>query len=121
MLIAEQIERANAEREGSGSSEDSPPAEEGLKRDGGSEKVVLSFSTKLTPSTAPSTGLKLNPLKPKTNPLKLAANPLKQANAPSITTPAVGSKRHAPESAIEQLMFEDQERKRRRMDREAVV
>jgi len=121
MLIAEQIERANAEREMSDSPEPAPAVEVGFRREEGSEKVVLSLSAKSAPSDTPSTGLKLNPLKPKTNPLKLIANPLKRTNASPAGAPMTGSKRHAPEGTIEQLMFEDQERKRRRMDREAVV
>ena len=138
MLIAEQIERAQAETEGSGSKEPSPPAELGLKRDDPSEKVVLSLAPKApSPSTAPSGGLKLNALKP-TNPLKLSANPLKTnplkktnvfkqaaASSHSSTSTEVeqtaGKKREAPASAAERLMFEDQERKRRRMERDAVV
>ena len=77
MLIAEQIERA--EVEAGPASNNPPPVEEGLKRDEGTEKIVLSFSAK--PSTtimAPApAAFKLNPLKPKVaiNPLK--TNPLK--------------------------------------------
>ena len=76
MLIAEQIERAEVE---AGPASNPPPVEEGLKRDEGTEKIVLSFSAK--PSTtimAPApAAFKLNPLKPKVaiNPLK--SNPLK--------------------------------------------
>lgn len=127
LLIAEQIERAKVEEEeqgasGSGSSESPPPVEEGLKREEGAEKVVLSLSAKpvVTTATMPSFGLK-----PNTNPLK--ANPLKRPNvlktavsspAPSTSTSS-GTKRPAPlQSAAERLIFEDQERKRRRMERE---
>jgi len=132
MLIAEQIERANAEHGTSDSPEASPPADEGLKRDQGSEKVVLSFSAKSTPSAAPDR-LKLNPLKSKTNPLKAVANPLKAAANPlnrvkpspsgalSIDSSSVGSKRQAPETAVGQFVFEDQGRKRRRMEGETVA
>ena len=136
-LIEEQIERAAAEAGASGSKpEASPPAEElGLKRDDSTEKVVLSFTPKTTASSsssaAPSTGLKLNPLKPAANPLK-ASNPLKrpnvfkQAAATSSTASTstesekvIGKKRDAPMTAAERLIFEEQERKRRRMEREA--
>lgn len=129
LLIAEQIERAKADVEeqgtsGSGSSESPPPIEEGLKREEGSEKVVLSFSSKpIAPiTTASSGGLKLN-----ANPLKAGTNPLKRPNvfktAASNSTPSTstsaGTKRPIlPQSAAERLMFEDQERKRRKMERE---
>ncbi|KAI0647878.1 domain of Kin17 curved DNA-binding protein-domain-containing protein [Trametes meyenii] len=140
-LIEEQIERAAAEVEASGSrTEQSPPTEElGLKRDESTEKVVLSLTPK-TPafsssSGAPS-GIKLNALKPATNPLKanpLKANPLKRPNvfkqaavvSSSPTTMLTetektnGKKREAPMTAAERLIFEEQERKRRRMEREA--
>ncbi|KAI0772247.1 domain of Kin17 curved DNA-binding protein-domain-containing protein [Irpex lacteus] len=137
MLLAEQIERAKAEAggSGSGSSASPPPVEEvALKRDEG-EKVVLSFAPKAPVTAAsttstPSVGLKLNPLKPAINPLKanpLKANPLKRPNVfkqaaaaqsqPSAPEPVAGKKREP--SAAERLMFEDQERKRRRMEREA--
>ncbi|KAG7093810.1 hypothetical protein E1B28_007452 [Marasmius oreades] len=150
MLIAEQIERAAAEAENGASprSSDSPPAEEGLKRDDGSEKVVISFgakptnadntgetssssSTASTPSA--SIGLKMNPLKPKVNPLKSTINPLKAGNplkrtnplkptsAPSASQAEESKKRSAPMTAAEQLILEDQQRKRRRMERESVV
>ncbi|KAK7454498.1 hypothetical protein VKT23_011252 [Stygiomarasmius scandens] len=134
-LIAEQIERANAEAGPSHSSE-SPPAEEGLKRDEG-EKVVLSFSAKPAASgpsessTAAAeskpVGFKMNALKPAANPLK-ASNPLKKPNvfktAASASTSSGDSeskKRPAPMSAAERLILEEQERKRRRMDRESLA
>jgi DNA/RNA-binding protein KIN17 len=117
-LIAEQIERAAQESQAGPSNTPPPETAEGLKRDSQSEKVVLSFSAKPSPaSTAPSAsagGLKLNPLK--ANPLKASStsNPLK-----------AGMKRSAPApaqmSAAERLIVEEQERKRRRMDREGVV
>lgn len=130
MLIAEQIERAAAEVELSGSNDNSSPVEEGLTRDEGVEKVVLSFSAKPTapataataaaaPSSTPSAGFK-NPLK--VNPLK--ANPLKRPNAFKSGSSAGDSekanekKRPAPMTAAERLILEDQERKRRRMDRD---
>lgn len=130
LLIAEQIERARAEEEeqgpsGSGSSESPPPVVEGLKREAGAEKVVLSFSSKpitATTTTAPSVGLKLN-----ANPLKVGPNPLKRPNifktatsnpTRSITTSADMKRPAPPQSAAERLIFEDQERKRRKMERE---
>jgi DNA/RNA-binding protein KIN17 len=127
MLIAEQIERAQAEVGPSGSSESPPPEETELKRDEG-EKVVLSFAPKAvitSPSAAPSVGLKLNTLKPAMNPLKAGANPLKrpnvfkQAATPTSAPIEPGKKVNAPMSAAERLIFEDQERKRRKMEREA--
>jgi len=131
MLIAEQIERAAAEASTSSPST-TPPADEGLKRDETAEKVVLSFSTKpsafkatsITPSNGG--GLKLNPLKSATNPLK--ANPLKRPNvfktggeATSAAQETTEKKRPLPMSAAERLIVEDQERKRRKMDREDLV
>jgi len=78
LLIAEQIERAEIEA-ASSSSSNALPAEEGLKRDEGEEKIVLSLSTKPTATaTAPAPAVfKVNPLKPKAavNPLRF--NPLK--------------------------------------------
>jgi len=134
LLIAEQIERAAAETEQNkdSSSESPPPVDEGLKRDEGAEKVVLSFTPKVTPtiSLASSSakistgGLKLNPLKAGTNPLK-RPNVFKQASAaPSSSTPSeiAGKKRDASTmSAAGRLISEDQERKRRRMEREVAV
>jgi len=127
MLIAEQIERAAADAEVP-SSKDSPPVEEGLKRDEATEKVVLSFDTKLAASTTPSSstppvGFK-NPLKLNANPLK--ANPLKRPNVFKSAIPNTDAekvnekKRAAPMTAAERLIIEEQERKRRRMDRESV-
>ena len=122
-LIAEQISRAAEEDDSKTSDSSTPPVEEGLKRDETSEKVVLSFSAK--PVAAPaviSTGLKINPLKAVVNPLK--ANPLKRPNvfkssAPSTSESGVNEKkRPAPMSAAERLIIEEQERKRRRMDRD---
>ena len=123
LLIAEQIERAKAEDGEDSDSSGSPPVEEGLKREEGVEKVVLSFSAKpVTPTMkASSGGLTLKP-----NPLKAGANPLKRPNVfktaasnPTPSTSTSGTKRPAPQSAAERLMFEDQERKRRKMEREA--
>jgi len=134
MLIAEQIERAAAEVSTSTpSSSTTPPAEEGLKRDETTEKVVLSFSAAKpsAPTAATSAnggGLKLNPLKPSANPLK--ANPLKRPNvfktggsaaSSAATQDVTEKKRPLPMSAAERLIVEDQERKRRKMDREGLV
>jgi DNA/RNA-binding protein KIN17 len=120
MLIAEQIERAAAEEPESESV--TPPADEGLKREEGGEKVVLSLSAKPAaskPAAAAPVSLKLgaNPLK--ANPLK-RPNPLK-ASAASGTSQEAGAKRPASAamSAAEKLILEDQERKRRRMERES--
>lgn len=131
-LIEEQIQRANADA-GPSNHKDSPEvAEEGLKRDEGTEKVVLSLSAKpvaisTTPS-APAIGLKLNPLKA-ANPLK--ANPLKRPNVFKSATPSSSSSTPAPESdkkrnfatmsAAERLIIEDQERKRRKMERDGTA
>jgi len=127
LLIAEQIEKAQAEAQSSSSTE-SPPAEEGLKREQ-ETKVVLSLTSKTATaaelsSPAPPLSLK-NPLKVGANPLK--ANPLKRTNplkAASTSAEAAEraneKKRAAPMSAAERLIIEDQERKRRRMDRESV-
>jgi DNA/RNA-binding protein KIN17 len=129
-LISEQIERARAET-GDDGEDDSPPAEEqGLKRDEG-EKVVLSFglkpatapaeSTANTPVSAPS-GLKFNALKPATgNPLK-RPNVFKSAAASSSASKDSADReasRKRELSAAEKVMLEDQERKRRRLEREA--
>ncbi|KIM81048.1 hypothetical protein PILCRDRAFT_821886 [Piloderma croceum F 1598] len=130
MLIAEQIERAAAEVSTTPSSSTTPPAEEGLKRDETTERVVLSFSTKPSVPAAVSTtlsnggGLKLNPLKPAANPLK--ANPLKRPNvfksaSSSAPQEVNDKKRPLPMSAAERLIMEEQERKRRRMDREGLA
>jgi DNA/RNA-binding protein KIN17 len=129
-LISEQIERAKAE---AGDEEDNAPAAEKLelKRDDGTEKVVLSLSMKSTPSlgtnptpstssSATAVGLKLNPLKPAANPLK-RPNVFKAAAAPPVTkdkeSDSVQSKKREL-SAAEKLMQEDQERKRRKLEKE---
>ncbi|KAF9070134.1 domain of Kin17 curved DNA-binding protein-domain-containing protein [Rhodocollybia butyracea] len=123
-LIAEQIERAAAEAQQAGTSRiETPPEEQGLKRDESAEKVVLSLSAKPaeTVQTA-SLPLKLNAFK--SNPLKPGSNPLKRPNV--LKTAAASSedkeskKRALPMSAAERLIAEEQERKRRRMDREAM-
>lgn len=130
MLIAEQIERAAAATSDPNKSDSSLPAPEGLKRSDGVEKVVLSLSAKppasesQAPLDRPALGVgafKMNPLKaPSTNPLK-RANVFKSSALNSITGPAVsndkGKKR--PMSAAESLIYEEQEGKRRRMERES--
>lgn len=146
LLIQEQIERAEAEKEAKGEEgsgvegDDKPAIEEGLKRDEG-EKLVLSFSAKpaassssntLPNSTTPAatavapTGFKFNALKP------AAANPLKRPNVFKMAAAGkadksqekepeklAGKKRDAPMTAAQQLILEDQERKRRKMERES--
>ncbi|KAF8157926.1 zinc finger protein RTS2 [Crassisporium funariophilum] len=125
--IAEQIERAAAGVDNEAGPSTTPPIEEGLKRDENAEKVVLSFSAKPAPSAALPvvTGFKMNALKPTVNPLK--ANPLKRPNVFKSSAPAASEsvdkaandkKRPAPMSAAERLILEEQERKRRRMDRD---
>ncbi|KAF8816568.1 zinc finger protein RTS2 [Phlegmacium glaucopus] len=127
-LITEQIARAAVDND-SETSSSTPPAEEGLKRDETSEKVVLSFTAKPAAGSesAPvlSTGMKINPLKAVINPLK--ANPLKRPNVFKSSAPTTSDggdktvnekKRSAPMSAAERLIIEEQERKRRRMDRD---
>lgn len=145
MLIAEQIERAaeQAESKDVSTDTDRPSMEEGLKRDDSQEKVVLSFSFKApSPDSQPDmksdsttqaaqsigSGFKLNPLKAKIP----AANPLKRPNVFKLAAKSSSSKvedfdstissskkRDAPVSAAERLIFEDQERKRRRTERDA--
>lgn len=139
ILIAEQIERATAE--GDGQDEEAEKVkgiEEGLKRDEKTEKVVLSLSLKpsassstseSTPAAAP---LKINPLKgPSVNPLKgPTSNPLKRPNVFKSSPLASGSSskskedakdnsKKRPLSALESIILEDKERKRRKMERES--
>lgn len=129
LLIAEQIERAKAEESSAGPSKDSsePPVEEGLKRDEGAEKVVLSFSAKPAPApvaAAPSLSFKANPLKLAANPLKTnllkRPNVFKAAASSSSSAPDNDKKRPASSmmTAAERLIIEDQERKRRRMEKD---
>jgi len=130
LLIAEQIERAEREArdKGEGPSavgaveDEEKKREEGLQREEGEKKVVLSFSAQpsvVSSSTTPSGGLKLNPLKPAANPLK-RTNPLKQAlSGSSATDKSSGKRKATPLTAAEKLILEDQERKRRRMGRES--
>lgn len=128
LLIAEQIERAKQEAGPSSGSTSPPPEERALQRDDGAEKVVLSFAMKPTApaesTPAPATGgLKLNPLKPGVNPLK-RPNVFK-TSAASTSKPsdhADSKKRPASAmSAAERLILEEQERKRRRMERDGVI
>jgi DNA/RNA-binding protein KIN17 len=135
LLIAEQIERAEREAQdkgegtsGAGAAEGDKKREEGLLR-GEGDKVVLSLSAKpvvVASSTTPSEGFKLNPLKPVVNPLKAnplkRPNPLKQASTSSGAADKLGGKRkETPLSAAEKLILEEQERKRRRMEREGTT
>ncbi|KAG6813014.1 hypothetical protein H0H92_014752 [Tricholoma furcatifolium] len=128
LLIAEQIERAAVEAKESPETQETTTVEEGLKREDGTEKVVLSLSaakpaasTSAPANTAPSSGFKFT-----ANPLK--ANPLKRPNvfktasssANNDTEKTNDKKRPAPMSAAERLIVEEQDRKRRRMEREAV-
>ncbi|KAI0252141.1 domain of Kin17 curved DNA-binding protein-domain-containing protein [Lactifluus subvellereus] len=133
LLIAEQIERAEREAEDKGEGTSAAGAtgeekkrEEGLLREEGDKKVVLSLSAKpavATSSTTSSEAFKLNPLKPIVNPLKAnplkRPNPLKQVSASSSAGDKLGGKRkETPLSAAEKLILEEQERKRRRLERE---
>ena len=133
MHISEQIERAAAEAEKDEPSSSGTPPREGLKRDEGAEKVVLSFTPKPKPETeastsAPAGGLKLSGMKPGINPLKRPnvfkmvasskGTPLAEESAK--TSEKSDKKRPAPMSMAEKLIVEDQERKRRRMDRDGV-
>jgi DNA/RNA-binding protein KIN17 len=132
-LISEQIERAKAENGDDVDDNEPSPEDHELKREDGAEKVVLSFSMKPTTASGPSSsssisvvspapvgGLKLNPLKAGTNPLK-RPNVFKMAATSSSkdkdSDPASSRKREL--TAAEKLMIEDQERKRRRMERDA--
>ncbi|KIJ55403.1 hypothetical protein M422DRAFT_220080 [Sphaerobolus stellatus SS14] len=146
ILIAEQIERAKAEDGEANEEEEKEKAKiEGLKRDENTEKVVLSLSLKpsvsaSTSATAEGTSapaaapLKINPLKaPSMNPLKMnplkgpTVNPLKRPNVfkSSPLTSGSSSKsedsnsKKRPLSNLEGIILEDEERKRRKMEREA--
>jgi DNA/RNA-binding protein KIN17 len=135
LLIAEQIERAEreAQEKGEGTSaggateEGEKKPEEGLQREEGEKKVVLSFAkpaAAASHSTTPSEGLKLNGLKPAMNPLKVnplkRPNPLKQASSgASAADRSTGKRKETSLSAAEKLILEEQERKRRRMERDS--
>lgn len=122
MLITEQIERATKEAETASGSASPSAEEQGLQRDDSAEKVVLSFSVKPTApalsTPAPAVGgFKVNPLNP-------GVNPLKRANVFKTSKPSTGNEKKRPVStmsAAERLILEDQERKRRRMEREGIV
>jgi DNA/RNA-binding protein KIN17 len=131
ILISEQIERAKQEAGPSSGSASPPPEERALQRDDSAEKVVLSFSMKPTASgestPAPAAGgLKLNPLKSGDNPLK-RPNFFKTSAAGTSKPSYHGDSRNDKKrpasamSAAERLILEEQERKRRRMEREGVV
>ena len=157
LLIAEQINKAKAERnDDEVDAERLKGLEEGFKRDEAAEKVVLSLKPKTAPSpSAPQTSdsasssapspapetssqssaptsittsapavkvgfnaFKANPLKPTgVNPLK--ANVFKTSSTSSRSSDDSKGKRKEPISMAEQLIFEDQQRKRRKMEREA--
>jgi len=134
LLIAEQIERAEQEarEKGEGTStagateEEEKKVEEGLQREEGEKKLVLSFAkpTTASSSTTPSEGLKLNGLKLAVNPLKTnplkRPNPLKQVSSSSgAADKSTGKRKGTSLSAAEKLILEEQERKRRRMERES--
>lgn len=96
----------------------------GLKKAGsGSDEGGSSQAGPTTSApTAKTTGIVLA----KTNPLKMAAkpaNPLKGNvfKSASKSAPATGSKRERDDSipAAQKLMLEDQERKKRKLEREA--
>ncbi|KAJ3817107.1 domain of Kin17 curved DNA-binding protein-domain-containing protein [Lentinula raphanica] len=92
MLIAEEIEPAAAE------------AEERA------EKADLSLAAKPTESASSSA----------MNPLKLAVNPLLMSSRHPVQSEKGSKKRAVPMSVAERLIIEEQERKRRRMDREGL-
>ncbi|EJD50477.1 zinc finger protein RTS2, partial [Auricularia subglabra TFB-10046 SS5] len=130
VLLAEQIERAKEIEGAQQAGPPTPEAQKEFKREEGQEKVVLAVSLKPSASAAekpaaPAIKLGLNPLKAnplKANLLKAApANPLKGNvfKTAAKSEPAVGQKRDREQlSAAERIMLEDQERKRRRLERE---
>ncbi|KAG9315990.1 domain of Kin17 curved DNA-binding protein-domain-containing protein [Chiua virens] len=128
ILIAEQIERAKEEAGPSSGSASPPPEERVLQRDDGVDKVILSLSMKptapATSASAPSAGgLKINPLKSGANPLK-RPNVFKSAVAKSSDHTDTSNDKKRPASAMsaaERLILEEQERKRRKVEREAAV
>jgi DNA/RNA-binding protein KIN17 len=132
-LIEEQIERAAAEAgaKGEGSSSmvetEDVGKKEGLKRDEG-EKVTISFGVKpkaTSESTSAgqpsmSSGLKAISMKPGTNPLK-RTNVFKQGATAKGEESSAKRKAPAQMSAAERLILDDQERKRRRLERDTKV
>jgi DNA/RNA-binding protein KIN17 len=134
ILIQEQIDRAREEAEAKGEGpsnvvDTEGVREEGLKKTEG-EKVTISFGVASKPKEAEAAaagspaggGLKFTGFKP--NPLK-RPNVFKQSAAASSSKvkmddgAAAGAKRKAPMTAAERLIQEDQDRKRRKMEREA--
>jgi len=120
LLIAEQIERAEQEasEKGEGTSvlgateKEEKKLEEGLQREQGEKKAILSFTEPTTTSSSmtPSEGLKPNGLRPlKANPLK-RPDPLRQASSSSSSTEkSAGKRRETSLSAAEKLILEEQE------------
>ncbi|KZV95455.1 hypothetical protein EXIGLDRAFT_739734 [Exidia glandulosa HHB12029] len=128
VLLAEQIERAAAieeqskEPSGSGSGSHTPEADDEQKEfkreEAGPVKLAVSLKPSAPAPTEPAIKLGANPLKlaaKPVNPLKAApANPLK-----GNVFKSGGVKRPAEQmSTVERLMHDDQERKRRKMERE---
>jgi len=138
-LLEEQIERAAAANGSGDEDSDKTPVKEEFKREEGQEKVVLAVSLKpvasssTAESSAPAPLLKMNafkaakpaavsnPLK-RTNVFKAAASSTAASSSAGLSQDkdAVAGKKRDREqmSAAERIMFEDQERKRRKMDRE---
>ncbi|KAI0032799.1 domain of Kin17 curved DNA-binding protein-domain-containing protein [Vararia minispora EC-137] len=126
LLIEEQIERAREEAEAkgegpSGAAGVQAAREEGLKRDeGGKLSISLGAGKPKVPAEVRPEAAGMKPGGFKANPLK-RPNVFKMAAAKQKTDggPAAGAKRKEPMTAAERLIQEDQERKRRRMEREA--
>ncbi|TDL17744.1 hypothetical protein BD410DRAFT_901285 [Rickenella mellea] len=134
LLIAEQIERAAAD---AGPSTETPDdSERILKLDEKPGKLVLNFAPKpATTATSssdadatpqPTSGLKLNGFKaPASNPLKrpnvfkmAASAKTEKRKSPEGDEKSLTKKRDAPMGAAERLIHEEQERKRRKMERD---
>lgn len=125
LLIAEQIDRASASSSVQPDADPSAPApEEGLKRSEETEKVVLSLSLKpaatATPaiSTSEKPAVTISPLK--VNPLKVSTtNPFKRPNvfksASHASNDLTDRSKKRTMSAVESIISEEQERKRRKM------
>jgi DNA/RNA-binding protein KIN17 len=120
LLIAEQIERAEREALEKGEGTSAAGAVEGneMKQNEELQREVASSSA------TPFEGLIFNAIKPSANPLK--ANPLKRTNllkqgasGSGAADKSAGKRKDTPLSAAEKLILEDQERKRRRMERES--